>query len=363
MQQQAAADKLRHALGQRDRIDVIAFDDRVVFDDQPLPDAHQLAHGLFRRLRQRGVECLGFTRGVTGDELTRLLDQLHMGYEGELAPGAHVALGFIADAGEGDPAADRALPLKRASVRTLVGLNPRQQAGSLQQLWQQVYRGDQSAPGALTDIVTDICTTVSHNRNAMLPLASLKSHDEYTYVHTINVAILAAALAEAVGLRSDDVHDVTIAALMHDIGKRRVPKRLLNKSDKFTDDEWRIVRGHPTEGARLLFNLGGLPEIAPIVAFEHHMHIDGTGYPRVPAGWRMHLSSQIVQVADVFDALRTDRPYRQALSLEEAMDVLLNDAGTSLDRCLVDVFTEHVARNTERDFQQVMGINAVKRAG
>ena len=125
-----------------------------------------------------------------------------------------------------------------------------------------------------------------------------------------------------------------------------IPKRVLNKPGKLTDDEFKLVQRHPEDGARLLYGAPDIPPLAPIVAFEHHM-FPGGGYPRVPAGWKMHLSSRIVQVADVFDALRTDRPYRAGMSLQEALEILYKDAGTRYEQALLDAFTQRVVGNTQ----------------
>lgn len=110
-----------------------------------------------------------------------------------------------------------------------------------------------------------------------------------------------------------------------------------------------MMRRHPLEGARLLFASKDVPEIAAVVAYEHHMHVNGSGYPRVTPGWKLNFASQIVQVADVFDALRTHRPYRAALSFADAHEIMSRDAGRLYDKELVDVFFKRVARQTDRE--------------
>jgi HD-GYP domain-containing protein (c-di-GMP phosphodiesterase class II) len=113
----------------------------------------------------------------------------------------------------------------------------------------------------------------------MIPMASLKSYDEYTATHIINVALLAMALAEAVALPENVVHDVGIAALLHDVGKLKVPSAILNKPDRLTEEEFAAIRLHPEEGSRLLFSTPRVPELAVIVAYEHHIRYEGGGYP------------------------------------------------------------------------------------
>ena len=99
---------------------------------------------------------------------------------------------------------------------------------------------------------------------------------------------------------------------------------------------------HTIEGARILLNTPGVPELAPIVAYEHHVRVNGSGYPRVPKGWKLNLASRIVQMADVFDALRTTRPYRVGLPIPKVVEVMRNDVGVFFDADLLKIFFERV---------------------
>ena len=341
---ECAYDLLTKAFHQMEQVTILAFEDRVVFQNDKLPSSSTLAEGLFRRLHQRGVEAVSFRRGLTRDEIGAMLDQLEDANKlpEKINGSAHIRFGWIGSTephGEAD----------EAQSSTVAG-NPRRQAGVLQHVWRDIRTG-KPEQGELSTLVADICTSVSLSRGITIPLASLKTHDEYTFVHTINVALLSTALAEEVGLRGDTLLDLTVAAVLHDIGKRMIPKSVLNKAGKLTDDEWKIVQRHPVDGARLLYGAPDIPAVAPIVAFEHHMYPDG-GYPRVAGGWKMHLASRIVQVADVFDALRTDRPYRAGMSLQEALDILQKDAGTRYEHALLDAFIRRVAGNTQRELPE-----------
>lgn len=338
---ESAHDLLTKALHQIDQVTILGFEDRVVFQNDKLPSSSTLAEGLFRRLHQHGIEAVSFRRGLTRDEIRAMLDQLEDANKQpeKINGSAHIRFGWI---GGAEPHGE--------AQSTKVAENPRRQAAVLQHVWRDIRTG-QPGQGELMTVVADICASVSLARGVMPPLAALKSHDEYTFVHTINVALLSTALAEEVGMRGDTLLDLTVAAVLHDIGKRMIPKSVLNKKGKLTDDEWKIVQRHPVDGARLLFGAPDVPDIAPIVAFEHHMY-PGGGYPRVAAGWKMHLATRIVQVADVFDALRTDRPYRAGMSLQEALDILQKDAGTRYEHALLDAFTRRVVGNTQRELPE-----------
>jgi HD-GYP domain-containing protein (c-di-GMP phosphodiesterase class II) len=154
------------------------------------------------------------------------------------------------------------------------------------------------------------------------------------------------ALAEAVGFPGPTVTEIGIAALLHDVGKLRVPAEILNSGGRLTDEQAAIVKRHPGEGARLLLATPQIPELAPIVAYEHHIQYDGGGYPSVPRTWKLNLASAITTVADVYDALRSDRPYRPGLEREKIQAIMTMDAGTVFDPTLIRIFFEMVVPRT-----------------
>ena len=119
------------------------------------------------------------------------------------------------------------------------------------------------------------------------------------------------AAGEALGLNAQFVHDIGLAALLHDIGKLRVPHDVLNSPGRLTDVQLAMMKKHPEDGARLLMATPRVPNLAVIVAFEHHLDANGGGYPAVPPTWKIHLASALTHIVDVYDALRSDRPYRK----------------------------------------------------
>jgi putative nucleotidyltransferase with HDIG domain len=194
----------------------------------------------------------------------------------------------------------------------------------------------------LGELVETIRLAVAVGSDVCAQLARVKNHDEYTFVHTVNVAILSAALGEAVGMRPNQVFDLTLAALLHDVGKQHTPLAILNKPGKLDDGERQQMEQHASVGAALLLARRGVPDVAPIVAMEHHANVDGTGYPRMRRNARPHVASQIVHVADVFDALRTHRPYRAAMDETRVRAILMDGAGKQFDAALLDLFLNRV---------------------
>jgi putative nucleotidyltransferase with HDIG domain len=173
-------------------------------------------------------------------------------------------------------------------------------------------------------------------RGTTLLLADvLEADDEYTGVHSQGVVALSVAVADAMGLDSRERRNVEFGALLHDIGKIAVPKEIINKPGPLTDDEWVVIRAHTIEGQRMLDQVGGLlSEVGQIVRSSHESW-DGSGYPDGLAGDGIPLGSTIVSCCDAFNAMTTDRAYRAALPLEEALAELRRNAGTQFDPVVV----------------------------
>lgn len=331
-----ATESLTAALAAQPEIGVVAFEDRVVLGNTPLPAGRALLTGVFARLRVRGTHAVLFRQGVDLAQVQATIAALAENAAAlpELPSIAFARVDGVRPGGDKDSQG----PLAPARA----GRTPRAQSFALARLWKLLQETGECQPDVVDAIVAEICASVAVCGGAMAPLAELKSHDEYTFVHTINVGVLSAALAEAVGLSTALVHDVTAGALLHDVGKQAMPPEILNKNGQLDDAELAIMRRHPVEGARMLFSARHVPDTARIIALEHHMHIDGTGYPAQPPGWRIALQSQIVQIADVFDALRTDRPYRAAMPLPDALSILQKNSGKWFDEQLLAVFIERV---------------------
>ena len=159
----------------------------------------------------------------------------------------------------------------------------------------------------------------------------MRRNDEYTTVHSLNVSVLSMSLAEAVGVPRQDVKDIGEAALLHDVGKAYTPVEVLQKPGKLTPEEWEIIKRHPEDGARIILRSGGQTEFAAVVAYEHHLTWQGGGYPKLRYPRRPHPVSQLVQICDVFDALRTERPFRGPWPVEKIFRYLSELSGTDLN--------------------------------
>jgi putative nucleotidyltransferase with HDIG domain len=163
----------------------------------------------------------------------------------------------------------------------------------------------------------------------------LEADDEYTGFHSRSVVSLSIAVADAMGLNSADRRNVEFGALLHDVGKIAVPKEIINKPGPLTEDEWVVIKTHTIEGQRMLDRVGGLLSRVGAIVRSSHEKWDGTGYPDGLVGDQIPVGSAIVCCCDAFNAMTTDRSYRPAMPLDEAIEELLANAGTQFSPAVV----------------------------
>jgi len=191
-------------------------------------------------------------------------------------------------------------------------------------------------------VVRSLAVAMHGDSQMVLPLVQMKEFDQYTTTHSLNVSVLTMALAEHLQLSASDVRAFGVAGLLHDLGKVRVPKDILVKPGKLTDAERDVMQKHPVDGARLIVASDKNLDLAAVVAYEHHIMIDGGGYPKPHYGRGCHHASELVHVCDVYDALRTNRPYRAAWESERVLAYLDERAGKEFEPKTARSFIEMV---------------------
>lgn len=199
---------------------------------------------------------------------------------------------------------------------------------------------DMDATVRLTERIADLL--VADPAQALL-LTTVKSYDEYTYHHMVNVCILSLALAQAVRLPRDEAIILGIGGLLHDVGKVKVPAEILRHDGALDEEQWRLIRRHPVDGAGLVLITSRdayHPAVAPVL--EHHLAFDGSGYPRLSGRRQPSLSARLVSVADCFDAMTSKRSYRKPEERRQALSILQAGAGRSYDPRVVRTFVRMV---------------------
>ena len=232
----------------------------------------------------------------------------------------------------------QASPRREAAPRLDVSI--REEGEAVRWLHEEVASG-RSLPLIEAYTVVRSLSLAMHGGQAMvLPLLQLKEFDQYTTTHSINVSVLAMSLAEFMGMTASTVRTYGLAGLLHDLGKVKIPHEILTKPGKLTEDERRVIEAHPAEGARLLLEGDDALDLPATVAYEHHRSHDGRGYPRVHFVREPHQAGRLVHVCDVYDALRTRRPYREAWSSADALDYIAARSGVEFDPTLAKTFGE-----------------------
>jgi HD-GYP domain-containing protein (c-di-GMP phosphodiesterase class II) len=193
-------------------------------------------------------------------------------------------------------------------------------------------------------VVHSIVEEIVGSRNIMVNMIDLKSYDNYTYYHSVNVGVLSIVVGVALGMNSDALYKLGLGALLHDIGKVFVSRKIIDKRGPLTPAEFTEVKKHPLLGYKYLRDAGlDIPIPSLVGILQHHERMDGSGYPGKISGKEIHQFSRIISIADVFDAMTSDRPYRGAMMPSEVMEFLMGGAGTLFDPDLITLFTRKVA--------------------
>lgn len=195
----------------------------------------------------------------------------------------------------------------------------------------------------IQSIIKKIVEDAIGNRNMLIHLTDIRSHDDYTFGHSVNVCLLSVMIGVKSYLKEDQVYELAMGAILHDIGKMLVPKEILNKKGKLLPAEWQVMQEHTDRGFEILRKQGTLSLLSAHVAYQHHENYDGSGYSRCLSGEGIHKYARITAIADLYDAITSDRPYRKAHLPNEAYEIMLGSRGTKLDPELTDVFLENLA--------------------
>ena len=175
----------------------------------------------------------------------------------------------------------------------------------------------------------------------LIGLTTIRSHDEYTYNHSVNVCILSLSIGQRVGFSKGKLCELGVAALFHDIGKSDVPIEILNKPSEFSKEEWEVMQRHPIYGVRKIMKLKGLDALSSRIitgAFEHHLNYDFSGYPKVPYK-KLSLFGRIISLADCYDGLTSSRVYSRVPYVpDKALKFMLSRAGKAYDPILLKLF-------------------------
>jgi putative nucleotidyltransferase with HDIG domain len=311
---------------------LIIVDEDIVLYGKPLPNIGPAGKTFVKLLTKNGIERITLLKGLPKEQLFDFLNELASVDIKTVASRSCIKVGKVFFDEELDGASDDCEEFRNTMI------------ADLKELYYGIRSGKKFAIDEVKHIVSQFIENFTRSMNPLSLLASLKSEDEYTYVHATNVALLTMSLAEYLGFSGKPLENIGVAALLHDVGKMVIPDEILNKPGVLDSDERTVMETHPLRGLQYLTRQTDVTSLALIAAMEHHLKFDGSGYPHIQDGWRPNIVSQMVSVSDVFDALRSKRPYRDPVSQDKILDILRKESGKALNPELVENFIAMIDR-------------------
>ncbi len=313
--------------------------DELIYNDRPLRELRDW--GWSKKLSDVGVQRLLLNRETTREELEGFLDEVLARVtlqnidtaEARQMRRSSIRFGAIGIRGEHEDDDE-------AVVTAALSFSLQEEAETIDWIHDELQSG-RALPLQEAEAVVRALTVAMHGDQQMIiPLLNLRNFDEYTTTHSLNVCVLAMALAEWMGLGARDVRAFGVAGLMHDLGKTTIPLEILNKAGTLTHEEREIMKRHPVEGAKIIISTEPDLDLAAVVAYEHHVMLNGGGYPTFAFARDCHRGSKFVHVCDVYDALRTTRPYRGAWESDKVLAYMEERSGLEFEGEIAHAFTQ-----------------------
>lgn len=324
---------------QMPELTLFLMDDEIIAFDRPLPHTGQAGDALVKILRGKGIERITFLKGLALSELHDFIGCLAAVNRQSITASSHIRLGkvllnsLLEDGGLGT--AENQVDYLSFNQKA---------AAELRKMYLEIQGNKVPDTGKVKEIVAEFIKIHNHSINPLKILAQFKSEDEYTYIHIANVALLTICLADYLGFSGKNLQDIGVAALLHDVGKMFIPDQIYKKPGPLTADERALVETHTLKGAQYIGYQHNIPKLTMIAALEHHIRYDGSGYPLIAGRWRPNIASQMISIADVYDALRNKRPYHEALPYGETRAILITGRGSTFNPALVDHFLTMIER-------------------
>jgi len=323
------------------------IENQVVFDTIPLYEVSVAASGFVQACLDRQVQSITFSQGLSFDELIEFVRSMTMspeilsdrgGIQEELASSgvSHIAVERLAGL---EQVEEVSIDAEREAAKEIYKRAVLEVKKSMEdvRLGQAITNVE-----GIREVVNDLIDGLLRKQSALVGLTSLKNYDEYTFYHSVNVGVLSLGLGAYLSLRRDMLEGLGVGGLLHDIGKISIPERILNKPGKFNQDEWAIMQRHPVSGARILRKTPGVANCAPVVAYEHHVKYDLSGYPSLVRRRPLSSYSLVVGIADCYDAMTTLRPYQKPRTPAEALKIMLELIGRDFEPRLMNRFVEMI---------------------
>ncbi|KAA0895165.1 HD-GYP domain-containing protein [Oryzomonas rubra] len=333
------------ALGISRQISLTVIEDELIINGEP-PSFSLFMNRFAEVLKSRGVGHVKFIEGLEREEITTLIAALASQEMGRaaLTSSEHIRFGQV-ELSEGSGGGYAASPDGDGAQGPIPLQDmPAEELARFTEIYRALKKKQKMKVTGIVEIVSGFITAFRQEGESRLVMATMRSDEEYTFTHSANVCILNLAQAMSLGIEGQMLHDIGIAAMLHDIGKLFIPEEILIKKDKLTPQEFKLLEEHPVRGARHLLEVPGVPRLAVVTAYEHHMKYDFSGYPAAPEGGRLNLCSQITMISDFFDAMRTRRPYRAPVDLRTIVGQIMDRSGSDFHPLLARNFLNILKR-------------------
>jgi len=327
------------------KITLLVIDGNLVVDNFSLKANGPQLIKFIRTLKKRAIERLTFITGLPKTNFMDLIQFLSADEAKPIRSNEFIKLGIIdlkvnqnlADTSSLPPEEQAEQLQKLKELRDL-------KYDELKALYHEIKHHKRMDIRGVEDMITAFIDGFARELNPLGLLVSLKSTDEYTFTHAVNVCILTMSQAESLGITGQHLYNIGISAAVHDVGKLFIPDEILNKPGALTAQERKVMESHTELGARHLLQMKKIPHLAVLGALEHHLKYDRTGYPSLPADWKPNITSQMIAVADVFDELRCRRSDSDPLPMKVTVKTLSEEKGMAFHPALVDNFIELIQR-------------------
>lgn len=336
---EAAISSLRELLRQRKELVIGIVEDELAFENEIYLDLSKNLRPIIQYLKDRGVQRISFRPGVSREELIGFIELMIVPAQ-ELTPDAqgylerkrikNISVGKLKTASGVSEALGKSVDYLSRYEESLSRIS-----GSL----NNIMSGRELKKGDLRQTVADVMEQFAAGYNNLFKLSVLKKHDLGTFVHMLNASILSMHFSSKLGYSKDDVLNIGIAALFHDIGKIYISQRLIKKKEKLTEDEFSSVKSHTILGSQILLRYADELGILPaVVCFEHHLRYDMKGYPKLDFAVKQHPFSAIISICDVYDALNERRSYKKAYPPQIIYRIMLKESGRIFEPEFLDKF-------------------------
>jgi HD-GYP domain-containing protein (c-di-GMP phosphodiesterase class II) len=342
----AAFKALEALLTQESEVTLLLIGNDLVVNDQTLSRQGRHSDQLAGLLRKSGISRISFTAGSQAADLGAFVRELASEETRTVHSRTGIQLGQVeirnpqkAAAG-GSEESGLSRGVSREMLETISKLATLRDVKleELKSLYHLTRRNEKIDIGSIDEMIKKFIGGFSRGINPLRLLADIKSADEYTFTHVVNVCILTMGQAEALGFKGRHLYDIGIASVLHDVGKQFIPDQIINKPGKLTPEERIIIETHTIKGAQYLLGLDDIPKLAVLGALEHHIRYDGGGYPAIAGDWQPNIASQMIAIADMFDAMRSRRPYQEPKPQELILKIMREESGTCFNPLLVDNF-------------------------